>query len=168
MLFFTALDFTSITRHLHSRALFLLWLMLFISSGTISPLFSSSILGTYWGLVGVHLLVSHLFVFSYSSWVSSWRFVKLCCEWLFFKWKYAFDFDLEVVKTNENRTRMELLQTSWGDSWEAKPEPEVRTEIGYLPDPTIEAAKKIVETHFIVTGCAFITRKAVPFRGRRQ
>ena len=99
MLFFTALDFTYITRHIHSRALFLLWLMLFISSGTISPLFSSSILGTYWGVVGVHLLVSHLFVFSYSSWVSSWRFVKLCCEWLFFKGKYAFDFYLEVVKT---------------------------------------------------------------------
>ena len=47
MLFFTALDFTSITSHIHNWALFSLWLHLFILSGVISPLFSSSILGTY-------------------------------------------------------------------------------------------------------------------------
>ena len=48
MLFFTALDFTSITSHQHHKwALFLLWLPLFILSGVISPLFSSSILGPY-------------------------------------------------------------------------------------------------------------------------
>ena len=46
-LLFTALDFTSITSHIHNWALFLLWLYLFILSGVISPLFSSSILGTY-------------------------------------------------------------------------------------------------------------------------
>ena len=39
---------TSITSHIHNWILFLLWLHLFILSGVISPLFSSSILGTYW------------------------------------------------------------------------------------------------------------------------
>ena len=38
---------TSITSHIHNWVLFLLWLHLFILSGVISPLFSSSILGTY-------------------------------------------------------------------------------------------------------------------------
>ena len=47
ILFFTASDFTSITSHIHNWALFSLWLLLFILSGIISPLFSSSILGTY-------------------------------------------------------------------------------------------------------------------------
>ena len=39
--------FTSITSHIHNWALCLPWLHLFILSGFISPLFSSSILGTY-------------------------------------------------------------------------------------------------------------------------
>ena len=43
ILFFTALDFTSITSHIHNWLLFSLWLHLFI----LSPLFSSSVLGTY-------------------------------------------------------------------------------------------------------------------------
>ena len=47
ILFFTALDFTSITTHIHNWALFLLQLNLFILFGVISPFFSSSILGTY-------------------------------------------------------------------------------------------------------------------------
>ena len=47
MLLFTALDFTSITSHVHNWVLILLWLHLFILSGVIPPLFSSSILGTY-------------------------------------------------------------------------------------------------------------------------
>ena len=38
---------TSITSHIHSWVLLLLWLCLFIPSGVISPLFSSSILDTY-------------------------------------------------------------------------------------------------------------------------
>ena len=37
----------SITSHIHNWVLFLLWLCLFILSGVISPLISSSILGTY-------------------------------------------------------------------------------------------------------------------------
>ena len=48
ILLFTASDFTSITSHIHNWVLFLLWLHLFILSGVISPLISSSILGTYW------------------------------------------------------------------------------------------------------------------------
>ena len=44
---FTASEFTSITSHIHSCLLFLLWLCLFILSGIIFPLISSSILGTY-------------------------------------------------------------------------------------------------------------------------
>ena len=41
------IDLASITSHIHSWVLFLLWLHLFILSGIISPLISSSILGTY-------------------------------------------------------------------------------------------------------------------------
>ena len=48
ILFFTASDFSSIPSHIHNWVLFLLWLYLFILSGVISPLISSSILGTYW------------------------------------------------------------------------------------------------------------------------
>ena len=47
ILFFTASDFTSITSHIHNCVLFLLWLRLFILSGVISLLISSSILSTY-------------------------------------------------------------------------------------------------------------------------
>ena len=47
ILLFTASDLASITSHIHSWVLFLLWLHLFILSGVISPLTSSSILGTY-------------------------------------------------------------------------------------------------------------------------
>src|SRR5574340_1174418 len=47
ILLFTASDFTSITSHIHNWVLFLLWFRLFILSGVISPMISSSILGTY-------------------------------------------------------------------------------------------------------------------------
>ena len=47
ILFFTASGFTSITSHIHNWALFSLWHHLFILSGVISSLFSSSILSTY-------------------------------------------------------------------------------------------------------------------------
>ena len=47
ILLFTALNFTSITSHIHKWVLFLLWLHLFILPGVISPLFSSSILDMY-------------------------------------------------------------------------------------------------------------------------
>ena len=41
-----SIDFTPITSHIHNWVLFLLWLCLFILPGAISPLISSSILGT--------------------------------------------------------------------------------------------------------------------------
>ena len=47
ILLFTASDFNSITSHIHNLVVFLLWLCLCILSGVISPLISSSILGTY-------------------------------------------------------------------------------------------------------------------------
>ena len=47
ILLFTASDFTSITSHIHNWVLYLLRHHLFILSGGISPLISSSILGTY-------------------------------------------------------------------------------------------------------------------------
>ena len=47
ILLFTTLDLASITSHMHSWVLFLLWLHPFILSGVISPLISSSIFGTY-------------------------------------------------------------------------------------------------------------------------
>ena len=47
ILLFTASDFTFITSHIHKCVLILLWLCLFILSEVISPLISSSILGTY-------------------------------------------------------------------------------------------------------------------------
>ena len=47
ILLFTASDLASITSHIHNWVLFLLWLHPLILSGVISPLISSSILGTY-------------------------------------------------------------------------------------------------------------------------
>ena len=47
ILLFTTSDLASITSHIHSWILFLLWLHPFLLSGVISPLISSSILGTY-------------------------------------------------------------------------------------------------------------------------
>ena len=48
ILLFTAWNLASITSPNHNWVLFLLWLHPFILSGVISPLISSSILGTYW------------------------------------------------------------------------------------------------------------------------
>ena len=47
ILLFKASDLASITSHIHNWVLFFLWLHPFILSGVISPLISSSILGTY-------------------------------------------------------------------------------------------------------------------------
>ena len=54
ILLFITLDFASITSHIHNWVLYLLWFHLFILSGVISPLISSSALGTYQsgGVVG--------------------------------------------------------------------------------------------------------------------
>ena len=68
ILFFIATDFTSITSHIHNWVLFSLLLRLFILSGVISPLISSSILGTY--SPGEFIFQCHIFAFSYCSWGS--------------------------------------------------------------------------------------------------
>ena len=49
---------TSTTRHIHSWALFPLWLSLFIPSGAISPHFSSSKLGIYWPAELIYPVIS--------------------------------------------------------------------------------------------------------------
>ena len=61
ILLFTALDLTSITSHIHNCVLFSLWLFLFILSGVISPLLSSSVLGTY--RPEEFIFQCHIFVF---------------------------------------------------------------------------------------------------------
>ena len=48
ILFSIALDFIVTTRHIHNCVSFLLWLSIFIPPEVISPLFSTSILDTYW------------------------------------------------------------------------------------------------------------------------
>ena len=67
ILLFTALDLASITSHIHSWALFSLWLHLFILSGIISPLFSGSILGTHWSV----------------EFTFQWTFISFCLFILF-------------------------------------------------------------------------------------
>ena len=79
ILFFTVSDFTFTTRHIHNWTLFPLWLSLFIPSGDISPLFSSSILVTYWP--GEFNFQCHnLFVFSYCSWGSQIDNAEVVCH----------------------------------------------------------------------------------------
>ena len=60
ILFLTARDFPFSTRHIQNWVSFLLWLSLFIPSGAISPLFSSSILGNY--LPGGFIFQCHVFL----------------------------------------------------------------------------------------------------------
>ena len=68
-LLFTASDLASITSHIHNCVLFLHWLRPFILYGVISPLISSSILGTY--QPGEFVFQCHIFfAFSYCSWGS--------------------------------------------------------------------------------------------------
>ena len=87
ILFFTTSDLASITSHIHSWVLFLLWLRLFLLFGIISPLISSSILENLltWG---VHLSVSYLFAFSYCSWGSQGKNTEVACysllQWITF------------------------------------------------------------------------------------
>ena len=79
ILLFTASDLASIMSHIHNWVLFLLWLCLFILSGVISPLISSSILGTY--RCGEFILsVLYLFAFSYCSWGSQGKNTEVVCH----------------------------------------------------------------------------------------
>ena len=79
ILLFTAWDLASITSHIHSWVLFLLWLHPFILSGVISPLISSGILGTY--RPGEFLFqYPYYFAFSYCSWGSQGKNTKVVCH----------------------------------------------------------------------------------------
>ena len=64
ILFFTALDFTSITSHIYKWAWFLLWPSLFVLSGAISLLFPGSILDTFW--LGEVIFWCHIFFLFYT------------------------------------------------------------------------------------------------------
>ena len=67
--------------HHQSQALFLLWLHLFILSGVISPLFSSSILGTYWPgeFIFQYLIFCHLILFMGFSRQEYWSVLQFRC-----------------------------------------------------------------------------------------
>ena len=83
MLFFTVLDFTSITSHIHSWACFH-----FGSVSSFFPeLFLHSSLVAYGAPtdLGMHLSVSYLFAFSYSSWGSEGKNTEVVCHSLL-KW----------------------------------------------------------------------------------
>ena len=83
ILLFTVMDFISITSHIHSWVLFLLWLCLFVLSGVSSPLICSSILDTY--LPGeFKKIVSYLFAFLYHSWGSQGKNAEVVCHSLLF------------------------------------------------------------------------------------
>ena len=89
-LLFTALDFTSVTSHIHNWVLFLLWLRLFIHPGVISPLFSSSILGTYQpGSSSFSVLFFCLFILFMLQWITfcqnspPW---PVCLGWPYMAW----------------------------------------------------------------------------------
>ena len=79
ILFFIASGFTFTTRLIHNGALFQIWLRLFIPSGAVSLLFSSSILDTYLpGIFTVSVISFCLFIllmgFSRQEWWSGLPF----------------------------------------------------------------------------------------------
>ena len=79
ILLFITSDLASITSHIHNWVLFLLWLCLFILCGVISPLISSSILGTYWP--GEFIFQFPIvFAFSYCSWGSQGKNTEVVCH----------------------------------------------------------------------------------------
>ena len=78
ILLFTASDFTSITRHIHNWVLFFRWLHFFILSEVISPVISSSILGTY--QPGEFIFQCPIFfAFSYCSLGSQGKNIEVVC-----------------------------------------------------------------------------------------
>ena len=79
ILLFTASDLASIISHIHNWVLFFLWLHLFILSGVVSPLISSSILGSY--QPGEFIFQCHVFFFfSYCSWGSQGKSSEVVCH----------------------------------------------------------------------------------------
>ena len=88
--FFTTLDFTFTSRHIHNWVSFLLRLSHSIPSGAISLLLLQQHTGHLPAWQGVYLSVSYLFAFSYSSWRSQGK----NGEWF----AIIFSMTLEVVQ----------------------------------------------------------------------
>ena len=84
-------EFASTTSHIHNWVLLFLWLCLFIVSGVISPLISSSILGTHW-LIFLIFLCPFFLLFSYCSWGSQGKNIEVIChsllQWTTFSQSY--------------------------------------------------------------------------------
>ena len=80
ILFFTALDFISVTSHIHNWTLFSLWLSL---SFFLELFFHSSPVA-YWAPtdMGVHLSVFYLFTFPYCSRGSQGKNAEVVCHFL--------------------------------------------------------------------------------------
>ena len=69
-------EFASITSHIYNWVLLFLWLCLFVLSGVISPLISTSMLGTHWLIFQCPIF----FAFSYCSWGSQGNNAEVVCH----------------------------------------------------------------------------------------
>ena len=69
-------EFASITSHIYNWVLLFLWLCLFVLSGVISPLISTSMLGTHWLIFQCPIF----FAFSYCSWGSQGKNTEVTCH----------------------------------------------------------------------------------------
>ena len=87
-------EFTSISSHIHSWVVFLLWLCLSIFSGVISPLIFSSILGTYQPGEVIFQCPIFLPFMKRDSWGSQGKNTELVChsllQWTTFCQDYIF------------------------------------------------------------------------------
>ena len=121
------LDLTSITSHIHNWALFLLWLHPFILSGVISPLISSSILGTY--RPGQFIFQCAIFLpFPTVHGVLKARILK----WLAIKSTVEIK-DLASQVVQWWRTRLPMQETwIWSLRWEDSLEKEIATHSSML------------------------------------
>ena len=121
------LDLTSITSHIHNWALFLLWVHPFILSGVISPLISSSILGTYWP--GQFIFQCAIFLpFTTVHGVLKVRILK----WLAIKSTVEIK-DLASQVAQWWRTRLPMQETwIWSLRWEDSLEKEIATHSSML------------------------------------
>ena len=83
-----ASDLASIPSHIHNWVLFLLWPHPFILSGVISPLISSSILGSYRPRKFM-FQCPIFFAFSYCSWGSQGKNTEVVCHSLLQRTKFC-------------------------------------------------------------------------------
>ena len=106
ILLFTASDLASISSHIHNWALFLLWLHPFILPGVISPLISSSILGTY--RPEDFLFQYPVFLFTHRKvWRHSLKWMKQDCHLEENNWERL----LPMIKFEHQREKLEVWKT---------------------------------------------------------